>query len=73
MECSHEKRWCSTGDLDSQSEKDGVESADGGSAIMSPLNETTLKRWDQNSVSQQSGSSDGYLADHPYINGKKLN
>ena len=40
---------------------------------MSPLNETTLKRWDQNSMSQQSGSSDGYLADHPYINGKKLN
>ena len=39
---------------------------------MSPLNETTLKRFDQNSMSQQSGSSDGYIADHPYINGKKF-
>ena len=51
----------------------GVESVDGGDAIISPLNVQALKKLDQKSVTQQSGgSSDGYPADgSAYINGKK--
>lgn len=51
----------------------GVESVDGGEAIISPLNAQMLKKLDQKSVSQQSGgSSDGYPADgSAYTKGKK--
>lgn len=60
-------------DLDSMSET-GAESADGGDAIVSPLNAQVLKKLDQKSVSHHSGeSSDGYPAiDSAYVNGKKF-
>lgn len=52
----------------------GVESLDGGDAIISPLNAQVLKKLDQKSMSQHSGgSSDGYPADgSAYISGKKF-
>ena len=71
-----QRNCASSGDWESQSERDAAESADGGDArdsVVSPLTPQVLRKFDQRSVSQQSSSSDGYPAEgSAYMNGKKF-